>query len=232
VQAACPLPEQTEAVRATFVIDGDTLVLEGGDKVRLIGIDAPELGRDDTPAQPFAADAKAVLADLVGSAGGRLLLLPGEDPRDRYGRRLSHAYDPAGINLGENLLRRGLAFQAQIPPNTHLAPCYTEAETEARANRRGLWTLPPLEADRLPRGREGFVRLAGRVESVRHARRTTWLELEGPLALRIADEDRHRFDPAMLAALPGERIEVRGWLYHHRGRPRMRLRDPSAILPP
>jgi endonuclease YncB( thermonuclease family) len=231
-QAACPIPEHTEPAAATFVVDGDTLMLGDRERVRLIGIDAPELGHDGAPDAPLADAARRALRGLIDANGGEVGLLPGRDARDRYGRRLAHVYARNGINLNEALLRQGLAYQVTIPPNDRFTPCYLDAETEARRAARGLWALPPLEAAHLPAGREGFARVAGRVESVRHARQTTWIDLEGALSLRIADDDLPRFDQPTLAALPGARIQVRGWLYQYRDRPRMRLRHPSAILPP
>jgi len=230
-QAACPIPERTERAAATFVVDGDTVVL-GREKVRLIGIDAPELGYGGAPAAPLAEEARQALRSLIEANHGEIRLLPGRQPRDRYGRRLAHMYGRDGGNLSEALLRRGLAYQVTIPPNDRFGPCYLHAEAEAHRAARGLWALPPLGAVRLPPGREGFVRIAGRGEAVRRARQTTWIELEGATALRIADEDLPAFDPTTLADLPGSRIQVRGWLYRYRGQPRMRLRHPSAILPP
>ena len=121
------------------VHDGDTLRLEDGRLVRLIGIDTPELGRDGKPDKPFAREAKTALQQLVESGGRRILLRPGIDPLDRYKRTLGHAYTPDGRSLSAALLRQGVGYQAMVAPNlTHLE-CYREAEREARKASRGLW---------------------------------------------------------------------------------------------
>jgi endonuclease YncB( thermonuclease family) len=231
-EARCPMPPATRHATTVLVIDGDTLLLGSGERLRLVGIDAPELGQDGEPDEPFAADAKSALQGMIESSEGEIRLLPGREPRDRYGRRLAHVYGRNGGNLNELLLRAGLAYEVTIPPNDRFSTCYLQAEADARLEGLGLWTLPPLKASRLPPGREGFERIAGRVEAVRHAKRATWIDLQGPLTLRIVNEDLHRFDRAVLAALPGSQIQVRGWLYHYRGYPRMRLRHPSALLIP
>lgn len=227
--ANCAAEENAQQVEVAYVIDGDTLVLAGGDRLRLLGIDAPELGRDGAPDEPYAREAGVALWQALQPSPASALILPGQEPRDRHGRRLAHLYDRRGRNLSEHLLRRGLAYQAAVPPNLRFNDCYLSAEAEARDRGLGLWRLPPLEASRLPAGLTGFGRLEGKVMAVRPERGVTWIDLEGALKLRILNQDGHRFDPADLAALPGTRIEVRGWIYRYRGEPRIRLRHPAAL---
>ncbi|MEA3273709.1 MAG: thermonuclease family protein [Pseudomonadota bacterium] len=227
--ADCPATDNARQVEVAHVIDGDTLVLASGDRVRLLGIDAPELGRDGAPNEPYAREARAELRRALQPNHAPALILSGSEPRDRHGRRLAHLYDWKGRNLSEHLLRRGLAYQAAVPPNLRFSDCYLAAEADARGWDLGLWRLPPLEASRLPAGLSGFERIEGEVRAVRPERGVTWIDLEGELKLRILDQDRHRFDPADLAALPGTRVEVRGWIYRYRGKPRIRLRHPSAL---
>lgn len=225
----CAAPSGTQAARVAQVVDGDTLDLAGGQRLRLIGIDAPELGRDELPDQPHARAARSELERLLRASNWRVRLLPGAEPRDRYGRRLDHVYDRDGRGLAEHLLRRGLAYQVVIPPNDRFADCLQGAEESARAARRGLWASPALEASRLEPGIEGFQRIAGRVRSVRPGRGATSILLEGGLVLRIAETELAAFDAEDLRALPGRRVEARGWVYRHRGEARMRLRHPSAL---
>lgn len=225
----CPAPSGTQSARVSQVVDGDTLVLAGGQKLRLIGIDAPELGRDEAPDQPHARAALSELEGLLRASGWRVRLLPGAEPRDHYGRRLDHVYDRNGRSLAEHLLRRGLAYQVAIPPNDRFADCLRGAEESARVARRGLWASPALDASRLAPGVEGFQRIVGRVRSVRPGRAATSIVLEGGLVLRIAEAELAAFDAGDLRALPGRRVEARGWVYRHRGEARMRLRHPSAL---
>jgi endonuclease YncB( thermonuclease family) len=227
--ADCSTPAGTRSTTVVHVVDGDTLVIDGGRKLRLIGIDAPEVGREERPDEPHAAAARAALTRLIRKQGNRIRYLPGREARDRYGRLLAHAYGAGGDSLAEHLLREGLAYHTVVPPNDRFLDCYRSAEESARERRRGLWSAPALEAERLPAALAGFERVAGRVRAVRTRRGATSIDLDGALVLRIQEADAPRFDPGMLKALPGQRVEVRGWVYRHRGEPRIRLRDPSAL---
>jgi micrococcal nuclease len=205
------------------------VILAGGEHVRLIGIDAPEIGHEGTPDMPYGRAAKDALRRAVSRSRWSVRIAPGRERLDRHGRELANLYDRDGHNLSEQLLRLGLAYPITVPPNDRFQRCYASAAADARTHRRGLWSLPPVEAAALRADAEGFMRLVGRVQEVRFGRRSIWIDLAGPLRLRIAAEDRRRFDPADLSGLTGARVEVLGWVYHYRRRPRIRLRDPSAL---
>jgi endonuclease YncB( thermonuclease family) len=131
------------------VIDGDTLVLRGGQRLRLIGIDAPEMPHDGRGPEPYAREA---LVDL--SSGRAVGVQYGQPPHDRYGRGLAHLFLANGDNVQASLLRRGLATSLFLPPNGEYLDCYAAAETEARAARRGIWSqagFHPIAAKRIGR---------------------------------------------------------------------------------
>ena len=227
--AACPLPPGAKAVRVAYVIDGDTVILVGGERVRLIGIDAPEIGHEGTPDMPYGRAAKDALRRAISRSGWSVRIAPGRERLDRHDRELANLYDRSGQNLSEQLLRLGLAYPITVPPNDRFQRCYAAAAADAKSHIRGLWSVPPVEATALRPDAEGFMRLVGRVQKVRFGRRAIWIDLAGPLKLRIAAEDQGRFDPAYLSGLTGARVEVLGWVYHYRHQPRIRLRDPSAL---
>jgi len=197
--------------------------------VRLIGIDAPEIGHKGTPDMPYGRAAKDALRRALSRSGWSVRIAPGRDRLDGHGRELANLYDRRGQNLSEQLLRLGLAYPIIFPPNDRFQRCYAAAAAYARTHGRGLWSLPPVEATALKPDAEGFMRLVGRVQKVRFGGRSIWIDLAGPLKLRIAAEDQGRFDPEHLTSLIGARVEVLGWVYHYRRRPRIRLRDPSAL---
>jgi endonuclease YncB( thermonuclease family) len=66
-QAFCPAPGKLPSVKVRHVVDGDTLRLEDGRSVRLIGLNAPELGRKGRAAEPFAEAARRRLRELVAA---------------------------------------------------------------------------------------------------------------------------------------------------------------------
>jgi len=232
-EPGCALERVDATVVSAFVYDGDTLRLADGRKLRFIGLNTPELGRDGRPDEPFAQDARTRLIALLKAHDGRLQLQVGRDPDDRYGRLLAHPALPDGTNLTATLIREGLATQLVVPPNTGLIDCYAAAERAARETGRGIWSLPAYAArpaTTLAPEAEGFHILRGSVQRIGRGRHTLWLNLEGRVAVKIGEEDFGHFAHMDLEALEGRLIEVRGWLHPRRDGSRvMRLRHPAAL---
>ena len=210
-QAFCPAPPGLAHVMVQKVVDGDTLRLADGRSVRMIGLNSPELGRRGRSDEPFAVAARRRLEALVGASAGRVGLLPGKEDKDRYGRTLAHVYSADGQNLEAQLLAEGLGFHVVVAPNVDLAHCQRAAERQAREAGVGVWKRSPvLEAHNIKA--PGFAVLTGRVIDVSRNRGGIWLQLEGPVVLRVAPNLVSRFDMASLERLKGKRIEARGWV--------------------
>ncbi len=112
------------------VIDGDTIVIAGGERVRYIGIDAPDMG------DPFYLEAKRFNEQMV--AGKRVKLEKDISDRDSHGRLLRYVYaDDVFVN-GE-LVRSGYARAKRYPPDTKYQAYLEEMEHEAKRLRKGLW---------------------------------------------------------------------------------------------
>lgn len=213
-----------------WVYDGDTLRLGDRRKLRLIGIDTPELGRDGAPNHPGAAAARERVQRLLAGRERQLSLEVGRDAHDRYGRLLAHLYLPDGRNLSRLLLAEGLGLAVAVPPNLRHLECYFAAEAEARAARRGLWSgHPVVAATDLPASAEGFHLVRGRILRVGNSRRSLWLNLEGGLALRIDRADLANFPDLKPDVLEGRELEVRGWIYRRKGERRMQVRHAAAL---
>lgn len=209
--AFCPSPGKLPQLPVQKVVDGDTVRLVDGRSIRLIGLNAPELGRKGRSDEPFAEAARKRLAQLVAANDGRVGLRPGRQAKDRYGRTLAHAYDAGGRNIEAVLLAEGLGFAVAVEPNVALAECQRAAERGAREARRGLWRRAPwLEAAALEQS--GFALIRGRVAKVERNRGGIWLEMEGPLVLRVEPRMIASFDEKVLMALAGRDVEVRGWV--------------------
>ncbi len=131
-----PAAEIAGLVRVERVIDGDTIVIAGGERVRYIGMDAPEMHDWSGAPEAFAREAHRRNEQLVA---GRLVRLEKErSERDRFGRLLRHVY--AGDRLvGAQLVREGLAYALPMSPDTRRASLFARLEEEARCSRRGLW---------------------------------------------------------------------------------------------
>jgi micrococcal nuclease len=117
------------------VVDGDTVVLRGLGRSRLIGIDTPEVhGRREC----FGAEASAFAERMLH--GRRVRYEIGAEARDRYGRLLVYVWLADGRFFNDMLVDRGYARTLAIAPNVRFAARFRRRADEARAARRGLWS--------------------------------------------------------------------------------------------
>jgi len=132
-------PVGAERARVSRVIDGDTVVLEDGRSVRLLGIDAPETVNPRLAgAQPLGAAASRRLAEMV--EGRRVTLERDHSETDHYGRLLRHVWVGRTL-VSEVLVADGLAWAGAVPPDTRHRERLRSAEDRARGARLGLWGL-------------------------------------------------------------------------------------------
>ncbi|MBD3671573.1 MAG: thermonuclease family protein [Gammaproteobacteria bacterium] len=229
--AQCPSPDIDERATVRYIHDGDTLHLGDGRKVRLIGINTPEVAHDRRPAEPLAQAAKQALEAAI-PPGSSVGLDFGAERHDRHGRVLAHLIDKDGRNLNLMLIEQGLAQAIAIPPNVRWTECYWQAEQTARDAGLGLWRHPryrTLAAHELNGNERGFYRLQGRVVRVGESRKAWWLDLDGPAVLRIDKRDAQYFDMLDMSALKGKLVEARGWLYPYRAKLSMGVRHPRSL---
>ena len=124
--------------RVTRVIDGDTLVLDNGETVRLIGVDAPETHHPEIPVQRFGKEATEFLKRLAEGNECTLEYEP-DNLRDAYGRLLAYVY--VGNRLANaEIIRRGYAYAYTRFPFGRQAE-FVALEHEARERQYGLWNL-------------------------------------------------------------------------------------------
>ena len=93
------------------VIDGDTIVLESGEKVRLIGVDTPELHHPKKPVQYYAKEAKEFTKSLVEGKDVRLKY--DWQRKDKYGRTLAYVYLKDRTFLNIEIIKQGLDLLIQ-----------------------------------------------------------------------------------------------------------------------
>lgn len=233
--ADCALPGRGSDATVARILDGDTLELGDGRRVRLIGVNTPELGHGRGPDQPLARAARDRLAELVGSPGRHgaagVTLHFGAERRDRHGRWLAHV-SRGGRSIERELTRAGLAYHVAMPPNLALAPCLREDERAARRARLGLWSAAqpgPVASQAIAQG--GYQRVRGRVERVVFAD-AWWIQFAGDFTAVIYPEHQDWWDRKTVSGWRGQTIEVRGWVYPaRRGGWRMKLPTPDARLP-
>ena len=128
--------QQTNTVLVTRVIDGDTIEIEGGQKVRYIGIDTPETVDPRKPVQCFGVEASNKNKELV--SGKRVRLEKDVSETDKYGRLLRYIYIcDTFVNL--ELVKQGFAYSSTYPPDVKYQSQFATAQKEAQEENRGLW---------------------------------------------------------------------------------------------
>lgn len=143
--AGTAAPAAGELAVVERVVDGDTVIarIDGRrERVRYLGIDAPELGDADgrSPDECWAAESLDAHAELV--AGRELRLVRDRSDRDRFDRLLRHAWVEVGeewLHVGVAMVGAGAAHARSFPPDTGMDDRLAEAEDAARDARAGLW---------------------------------------------------------------------------------------------
>lgn len=125
-----------QVVKVVRVVDGDTIEIEGGQKVRYIGIDTPETVDPRRPVACFGKEASDENKKLV--EGKQVRLEKDVSETDKYGRLLRYVY-VGDIFVNDYLVRHGYAQVSTYPPDVKFTEQFLEAERDARENQRGLW---------------------------------------------------------------------------------------------
>lgn len=131
-------PASAVEARVTRVVDGDTFVTGAGNRIRLLGINAPESADPRRPVQSMGREASAFARELL--QGQAVLIQPGRNPRDRYGRTLAWVWLKDGRFVNGELVRLGFAQVYTFPDNPDYAQYLLRLEQEAREANRGLWS--------------------------------------------------------------------------------------------
>jgi len=211
-----------DGVYVQQVTDGDTVVLDDSRRVRLLGINAPELY---PVAEAGAVRAKEQLEKLV--AHKHVTLHLGKRSHDRHGRLLAHlCRDEDGAWVQGQLLQQGWAWVYTLADN---APGYARAmlaqEQQAREHKRGLWALPEygqgafrVTAEHTDAAIGQFRLVTGTVRQATLVRDTLYLNFgddwRSDFTIRIRAKAIKRFQQEGYKPLTweGRAVRVRGWL--------------------
>src|SRR5262245_43641315 len=131
-------------LRAKRVVDGDTLVLQTGERVRLIGVDTPETKRPNTPVEYFGREATEFTRRMVEGKRVRLEYdqanaVRGHKDNTRQKRTLAYVFLEDGTLLNAEIIRQGYGHALTRYPFSRMEE-FRRLEREAREQRRGLWT--------------------------------------------------------------------------------------------
>ncbi len=126
------------------ISDGDTFWIyngtdtDEGEKIRLIGVDAPESRNVFKKQQGYyGTEAKEYLTKLL--KGKHVKLEYDVNRTDQYGRTLAYVYLEDGTFVNADLVKNGYAMVMTVPPNVKFADEFVKLQQEARENKRGLW---------------------------------------------------------------------------------------------
>lgn len=223
------------------VVDGDTVILDTGMVIRLIGTQAPKLAldRDGFAPWPKAEEAKAALAKLT--LGQAVRLRYGGEREDRHGRALGQLFiEGAGTWVQAQMIAGGWARVYSFPDNRKCLAELMAAETQARTMKLGIWSDPYYTVRRADRP-EAIAALEGHYELVegralvaekaggriylnfgRHWKEDFTAVIDGPAIARFKDAG---LDPLVLG---GALVRVRGWVDNRDG-PRIEVTHPEQI---
>ena len=216
------------SAKVTMVIDGDTIWLDDGRKVRLVGIQAPELafGREDFKPNPFGEIAKKQMETL--SLGKSVTIYTGTATTDRHGRTLGHVVinDENKTWLQGEMLRLGMAHVYTFADNRALANEMLEIEKTARKNNTGIWAneIYKIISNDESANYVGTYRLVeGKVLSAQKVGTRVYLNF-GPVWRTdftiLIEKDglkmfaKNNIDPL---AFQGKNVRIRGWLKNKNG---------------
>lgn len=219
------------------VVDGDTVTLDDGRQVRLVGIQAPKLplGRPGFSAWPLADEARRKVVELT--LGKAVRLAYGGARQDRYGRALAHLFVGDGTWVQGEMLRAGLARVYTFADNRALAADMYVLEGAARDARRGIWNDPFYrirDAGDVGRDVGTFQVVEGRVFRAARVRSRVFLNFaedwKHDFTILVAATLLPTFETAGvdLLGLAGRRVRVRGWVKEWNG-PMIEATHPEQI---
>jgi len=133
VPSAKPSADAPESARVVAVYDGDTFTLSTGQKVRLRGVNTPEL----RPKEAFGLEARDAAAAVMLNKKARLYY--GAVKMDGYGRLIG-SLQVDNVDIAEHLLENGLGHVFLIPPDDIESNRLLKAQARAKQSRRGIWS--------------------------------------------------------------------------------------------
>jgi len=210
------------------ITDGDTVVLNSGQRVRLIGINTPELGNSKNQ-QAYAAEARDALAALI-PVGTQVRLVREQEHQDRHRRLLAHVIRASDeLRVSDELLAKGLAAQSAVHPNTGCANHFDHLETKARNKQLGLWGSNnpwQLSARQINKKNAGFKIVTGKVTRVIHTKKSTKIIIDDKLTLQV----RHKIYKQLPSSrFEGLNVQVRGWISVRKNKASVWLNHPANL---
>jgi len=219
------------------VFDGDTFLLSNGEKVRLLGINTPELG------EPGSDIARDYLENLI--LNKRVRLVAEEVDRDQYGRLLRYVYLGRRF-INEEMVERGYAESYFLDENDRLKPRFDSLQLIACRNRRGLWAFNVFQPPETPKKvakviswqeAEKYyyqtVTVEGEIVRTHRTKKVCFLNFHPDyrryLSCVIFASDLPKFPDRPERYYLKKRVRVTGLIKPYKGAPEIILKNPQQI---
>jgi len=185
----------------TRVVDGDTIILDGQERVRLIGVDTPETKDPRKPVQYFGKEASEFTKRMV--EGKKVRLEYDWQRKDKYGRTLAYVYLEDGTFLNAEIIKQGYGHAYTAFPFKYLEE-FRQYEREARENQRGLWA--PREEEKKPKVSEDTTVFITRTGKKYHADNCRYLS-KSKIPITLKDAIERGYTPCSVCNPPSIKID-------------------------
>lgn len=237
------ISKSSNGFRVLEVVDGDTFIIDDdyNSRVRMLGINTPEIFTGDGPGEPFATQAKKYLEDSI--EGKTVRFEYGNERFDPYGRILAYIFlDDLFVN--EEILRKGLARKFIFNEGIKYKDRLLSAESLARKNKKGIWS--PVESYKYPNRNGDFlikpvdarryldqrVVVRGKVTSSKENKSVVTLKIDDDLDIVIFKDSLSNFRHFGINPKNkylGQLVEVIGRVSVYRGRTQIKVYHPISI---
>ncbi|SEM78432.1 thermonuclease family protein [Nitrosomonas marina] len=215
--------------RVKKVYDGDTIILENGKRVRLLGINTPEIESRYRAGEPGGKMAKVWLQERL--QGQKVYLEYDLEKQDKYKRLLAHLFMSDGTHINLELIKNGLAFVNIMPPNLRHAAQFERAQYLAEQHNLGIWGMARYRARTLSTiatDNRGWRRYTGVPRAIHQKKKFTYLFFSDEFSIRIDNNHIDHFHD--LTEYLGETVEIRGWVSRRSEKYSIQIRHPSALI--
>lgn len=212
------------------VLDGDTILLNNKQKIRFLGINAPEVNNFDNPAEVGGYVAKQWLQAKLKNQ--KLRLEEDVEKQDKYKRTLAHVFNKNGQHINLELVKQGLAIVSIYPPNFKYVDELLLAQQNAKKNLLGIWQHEQYAVKKISEindlNIQGWQRIAGYIADINYEKKYIYLNLSKNFSLKIKHKSAHLFPN--LDNYVGKYFEVHGWINKYQNRYTMQVIHPSAMF--
>lgn len=223
-------PGEYKFYSVKYVYDGDTILLTNEKRIRLSGINTPEVKRRYKKSQVGGKEARAWLLKRLKNTKVRL---QGDvEKKDKYGRTLAHVFTEDNEHINLQLVEKGFASVNIHLPNLMYADALFIAQQQAEEKQLGIWQYKEYKPKRVSELKKsnvkGWQRVIGQLKKIHRTDKNIYLIFADNFAVKIKRKSSSLFPD--LDSYVGSQMEVRGWIYKHRKRYILPIYHPTQLI--